>query len=86
MRIQGPHPSINMYKQLQQQKITKSNPQQKDQLNISNTAKKMQQNKLPEAKRAEYVQEIKNLVQSGEYKIDDDKLAQKMISFWSKGV
>lgn len=44
----------------------------------------MQQNQFHELKRSEYVEEIKDKVQSGEYKVDSEKMAQKMIDFWSK--
>lgn len=84
MKIQGPQPLLNTYKQLQQQQITKKNPQYQDQLNISAEAKKMQQNQFHELKRSEYVEEIKDKVQSGEYKVDSEKTAQKMINFLSK--
>lgn len=84
MKIQGPHPFINTYKQSQQQQLTKKSPDQKDQLDISSQAKKMQQHQLYESKRAEYVNDIKHLVQSGEYKVDHEKLAEKMMKAWSK--
>ena len=83
MKIQGPHPSINTYKQLQQHHTTKKQGHQKDQLNISDAAKKMQQTKSSDTKRAGYVNEIKTLVQSGEYKVDPEKIAGKMIDYWS---
>ena len=84
MKIQGPNPYINTYKNIKQPPVKKQPTNQKDQLNISTEAKQMQETKHHEMKRAEYVKDIKQSVQSGEYKVEHEKLAQKMIDFWSK--
>ncbi|MEI3607473.1 flagellar biosynthesis anti-sigma factor FlgM [Pseudogracilibacillus sp. SE30717A] len=84
MKIQGPNPLINAYKSQQQKQVIKKNDTQKDQLNISDAAKKMQMNEKHSVDRAKRIAELKKLVQSGEYKIDYEKTAQKMNSFWSK--
>lgn len=86
MKIQGPNPLINAYKQQRQNHITNKNKHQKDQLNISTEAKKLQQHKHYNIERSKYVDEIKQLVQSGEYKVEHDKTAQKMIDFWTKRI
>lgn len=57
----------------------------KDQVEISSQAKQLQEAKKPNEQRAKYVQEIKNAVQSGEYKIDVEATARKMIDFFTKG-
>lgn len=57
---------------------------QQDQLEISSEAMKLQENTKVNAKREAYVQEIKNRVESGQYEINYEKTAQKMIDFWSK--
>lgn len=85
MKIQGPNPFINAYRNQQQKHVTKKDNNQKDdQLNISKEAKKLQKNDTHATERRERVAEIKKLVQSGEYKIDYNKTAQKMIDFWTK--
>ncbi|MFD2044988.1 flagellar biosynthesis anti-sigma factor FlgM [Ornithinibacillus salinisoli] len=85
MKIQGPnHTNFNPYKnQIQKQQDYNKNASQKDQLEISNQAKQLQESEKVHPKREAYVQEIKNAVESGEYKINHEKTAQKMIEFWS---
>ncbi|OZU88802.1 flagellar biosynthesis anti-sigma factor FlgM [Virgibacillus indicus] len=86
MKINGPNQTnFNPYKnQIQKQNEVKKEINKKDQIEISSHAKQLQENEKPNAKRAAYVQEIKNAVESGEYKINHEKTAQKMIDFWSK--
>ncbi len=88
MKIQGPNPLINTYKQLQQQKkVSDKNPKlQADQLNISSEAKKMQESQQLEAKRSERVEELKQMVKQDTYQVNHEQLAQKMVDFWSRGV
>ncbi|PAV31013.1 flagellar biosynthesis anti-sigma factor FlgM [Virgibacillus profundi] len=86
MKINGPNQSnFNPYKnQIQKQMDYKKETNKQDQIEISSQAKQLQENEKPNAKRAAYVQDIKNAVDSGEYKINHEKAAQKMIDFWSK--
>lgn len=86
MKIQGPHLNhINAYKnQLQKNRESPYNKHRKDQLNISPEAKQLQQTKKMNNKRSEYVQQIKNEVESGKYKINYERTAQKITDFWSK--
>lgn len=85
MKIQGSNPLINAYRNQQQKHVTKKDLNQKDdQLNISQEAKNLQKSDTHSMERTKHVAEIKKLVQSGEYKIDFDKTAQKMIDFWAK--
>ena len=86
MKIQGPNPFINTYRNQQQKQVVNKTESQKDQLNISEKAIKLQQNDTHSIERTKYISEIKKQVQSGEYKIDYDKTAQKMIDFWTKRV
>lgn len=86
MKIQGPNPLINTYRQQQQKFKTNKNEQFKDQIKISTEAKKLQENNQIDIERSKYVNEIKQLVQSGEYKVEHDKTAQKMIDFWTKSI
>ncbi|WP_047980837.1 flagellar biosynthesis anti-sigma factor FlgM [Ornithinibacillus contaminans] len=86
MKINGANQTnFNPYKnQIQKQADYKKSVQQQDQLEISTQAMKLQENTKVNPKREAYVQEIKNQVESGQYKIDYEKTAQKMIGFWSK--
>lgn len=83
MKIQGPHPSINHYKQTQQQHFKEKSTLNKDQLNISDAARQMQKSNGTEAKRTDYINEIKNQVQTGNYEIEPEKIAEKIVDFWS---
>jgi len=84
MKIQGPNPLINAYRNQSQKQAIQKNDKHRDELNISAEAKKLQKNDAYAVERSKYVAEIKKLVQSGEYKVDYDKTAQEMIDFWSK--
>ena len=86
MKIDGPNAArLTAYKnQLQQQTEPKKATNRKDQLNISSEAKQLQETKKTATKRAAYVENIKNAVESGQYKVNYEKTAQKMIDFWSK--
>jgi negative regulator of flagellin synthesis FlgM len=86
MKVNGPNQTnFNPYKnQIQKQMEMKKVGLQKDQLEISTEALKLQENTKVSAKREAYVQEIKNRVESGQYEINYEKTAQKMIDFWSK--
>ena len=83
MKIQGPNPIIQQYRQQQRPSVSKASDKLNDQLNISAEAKHLQQQTTVSAERAAYVKEIKQLVQSGEYKVNHEKSAQKMIDFWT---
>ena len=86
MKVNGPNQTnFNPYKnQIQKQVEMKKVGKQQDQLEISSEAMKLQENIKVNAKREAYVQEIKNRVESGQYEINYEKTAQKMIDFWSK--
>ncbi|RKQ35580.1 flagellar biosynthesis anti-sigma factor FlgM [Oceanobacillus halophilus] len=85
MKINGPHQTnFNPYKNiLQKQANIKKEVNKQDQIEISNEAKQLQGNDKVSEKRAAYVQSIKNQVESGEYQVDPEKTAKKMIEFWS---
>ncbi|ASN04723.1 flagellar biosynthesis anti-sigma factor FlgM [Virgibacillus necropolis] len=86
MKIQGAnHTNFNPYKnQIQKQADMNKEVNQKDQLQISSQAKELQGNEKSTNERKAYVQEIKNAVQSGEYRVNPEKTASKMIAFWNK--
>lgn len=85
MKIQGPNLSkLVAYRSQLQQTDQKKKVNREDQLDISHAAKKLQESTKMNTQRAEYVQNIKKAVNSGQYEIDHEKVAQKMIDFWSK--
>ncbi|QKY69944.1 flagellar biosynthesis anti-sigma factor FlgM [Lentibacillus sp. CBA3610] len=86
MKIYGPdQTNFNPYKnQLQKQNDYSKGTDKKDQLEISNQAKEMLENQKTDSTRASHVQQIKDAVDKGDYKINYEKTAQKMIDFWSK--
>ena len=86
MKIQGPNPFINKYRNQQQKQVVHNTKSKNDELKISAKAKKLHQNDSTSIERSKYVADIKKRIQSGEYKIDYDKTAQKMIDFWTKNV
>lgn len=84
MKIQGPNPYLNAYKQTPHKNTSPNKTaSMKDKVNISSEAMKMHGTKQQETERTAYVNEIKESIKSGEYKIDHEQLAQKMIDFWT---
>ena len=85
LKIHGSNqPRVNPYqKQLQKYTQTCTEKQVKaDQLHISDQAKKMQELGDIHAARAQYVEAIKADVESGIYKVDPNKVAKGILSFW----
>ncbi|MEJ8778801.1 flagellar biosynthesis anti-sigma factor FlgM [Pseudogracilibacillus sp. ICA-222130] len=85
MKIQGPNPYLQIYNQQKQSSIRKKSDQRTDQLNISPEAKMMQMKQTEQSERAQYVQELKEKVQSGTYEINYEQVAEKMIDYWKWG-
>lgn len=82
MKIQGPNPYVQLYRQSQRVYTKeKTGLAKDDQLKISNEALKLQQSEGHLVRR-EKVKELKSLVQSGEYTIDYEQTAQKLVDFW----
>ncbi|MGM8364583.1 flagellar biosynthesis anti-sigma factor FlgM [Virgibacillus sp. W0181] len=87
MKIQGSNFSnLNAYKNHLQKPLDKHKTAKNDELNISNEAKQLQENNKTGQKRTAYVQEIKKAVDTGEYTVNPERSAQKMIDFWSKRI
>lgn len=86
MKIQGPNPYLQIYNQQKQSTIRKKSDQKTDQLNISQEAKMMQMKQTGQSERAQYVQELKEKIQSGTYEINYEHVAEKMIDYlkWGK--
>lgn len=86
MKINGPnHMNFNPYKQqLQKQADVQKASLRSDELQISKEALKLQEQGKPSEKRAAMVQDIKQRVENGDYQLDIEKTASKMIDFWRK--
>jgi len=85
LKIHGPNQTnINPYKhQAHKLDKIKNEVEREDRIEISNQAKHLQQKNKATIKREKQVDEIKQAVQSGDYKINYEKTAKKMIDFWS---
>lgn len=86
MKIQGPtHSQVNVYKEHTQKSIDKqSYKKQTDRLEISKEAQSLQKGNQSESKRAQYVNQIKQSYENGTYKVQPEKIAQKLMEKWSK--
>lgn len=82
LKIQGPNPYVQIYRNQLQSVQTNKKAQNKDELKISQEAFKLQNNELV-LERKKYVSQIKSQVQSGNYEIDYEKTAEKMLRFWN---
>jgi len=71
-------------KQMQVSKVEKTRPLQKeDQLQISSQAKEMFEKNIEiDVERQEKINTLKAQIQSGEYHISSDKVADKVRQFW----
>ncbi|MGE6487490.1 flagellar biosynthesis anti-sigma factor FlgM [Paenisporosarcina sp. NPDC076898] len=71
-------------KQMQVTQVGKTRPLQKeDQLQISNQAKELfEKNTEIDLDRQEKISTLKAQIQSGEYQIHSDKVADKIYQFW----
>ena len=68
---------------MQVTKTEKTRPIQKeDELQISSEAKEMYGKNIQAVERQEKINAIKAQVQSGEYKVDHQKVADKLFGFW----
>lgn len=85
MKIHGTNrPHINPYYEQQQRVKQAQHKQTKDHLEISEAAMKLQKNDKTTEKRQAFVNDIKQQVESGEYKINYEKTAQKFVDFFTK--
>ncbi|MCF6138759.1 flagellar biosynthesis anti-sigma factor FlgM [Pseudalkalibacillus berkeleyi] len=78
--------SNNPYKQQINKQNEQQNQQQvkQDQIQISKEALEMQKSGGASKERTERIEQLKNEVQSGNYKVDAEKVAQKFADFWTK--
>ncbi|MFC0299972.1 flagellar biosynthesis anti-sigma factor FlgM [Virgibacillus soli] len=86
MKIQGPNQTnFNPYKNIQK-KLTQQSAgiSKNDQLEISDMAKKLQDQGNIQTERKERIEKIKQAIDANEYKVNYEKTAQKMVDFWTK--
>lgn len=85
MKIQGPTQSqVNLYKDNTQKQPEKHTSKKRtDQLEISQAAQHLQKSNPAERMRAQYVNQIKQSYEAGTYKVHPEKVANKMINYWS---
>jgi len=86
MKVHGPNSYMQLYRNQMRQQHVKKSERKNDQLDISLEAKHLQMQQAQSVEREKYITELKQLVQSGEYKVNYDKTAQEMIDFWSRKV
>ncbi|TCT20454.1 FlgM family anti-sigma-28 factor [Melghiribacillus thermohalophilus] len=86
MKIQGPnHLNLNPYqKPYQQQAKMGKGKTSEDKVEISSEAKKMLETNPIADERKKKVEKLTEQVQSGEYNIDPETTAKKMIEFFRK--
>ncbi len=75
---------IQSYQKMQVTPAAKTKPLQKeDELQISNQAKAMfEKNASVDIERQEKIKMLKAQVQSGEYEVNSDKVAEQVFKFW----
>ncbi|SES71905.1 negative regulator of flagellin synthesis FlgM [Salinibacillus kushneri] len=85
MKIDGSNSvHLNPYqKQYQKQQSVNQSKKSEDKLEISNQAKEMLKGNEVKEARQKQIQQIKHDVQTGNYKVNYQETAQKMIDFWS---
>lgn len=85
MKIEGPTQSqVNLYKDnVQKQHEKPTSKKRTDQLEISQAAQHLQKSNPEERMRAQYVHQIKQSYEAGTYKVHPEKIAQKMMNYWS---
>lgn len=80
----NPLHSVNPYQKQQgvtsRKKVTTS---QRDEVQISSAAKQMQQTSQVSLDRQEKINQIKEKVDSGTYKVNPQEVARKFYEFWS---
>lgn len=89
MKIQGPNLSnINAYKKMYHTRteVKHKEANKEDKVNISNEAKQLQVGTQSTEERRQYVENIKQQVQTGQYQVNYEQTARKMIEYWSKRI
>jgi negative regulator of flagellin synthesis FlgM len=76
------NPYKNQVQDMRQEKVQSG--YKKDELQISDEAKKLLSSSKFDQERAEKVSEIKNQVDKGTYKVNVSETAKSIINFWQK--
>lgn len=86
MKIQRPNQThLNIYNnQMNNQLQKRESIKKQDQIQISNAAKQLQHDIKMNENRANYVENLKNKIETGQYEVDFNQTAEKMIEFWSR--
>ncbi|MEB1806674.1 MAG: flagellar biosynthesis anti-sigma factor FlgM [Bacillaceae bacterium] len=71
-------------KQVEKQTATNETKMKKDEIQISKAAMELQQSTKIDAARQEKVNELKEQIQSGNYKVDAQAVANKFYDFWNQ--
>lgn len=77
------NPYKKQVQDMKQEKVQSS--VKKDELQISDEAKKLLSNSKFETDRAEKISEIKSQVDKGTYKVNVSETVKSIINFWQKG-
>lgn len=75
--------NINPYNRQMEKMEGIAKASKRDKLEISTEAKELQKGNPIELERKQFVEELKNKVDSGQYEIEPKKIAEKMYSFWN---
>ncbi|MCR6095059.1 flagellar biosynthesis anti-sigma factor FlgM [Salipaludibacillus agaradhaerens] len=83
MKINPAH-SIQQYRKSQeaQQKVDQNKINQSDKVQISEAAKKMAEGSEISPERQEHVNQVKQQIENGTYKINHQEIAKKLYEFW----
>lgn len=86
MKIQRPNQThLNIYNNQMKSQLQKlESVKKQDRIQISNVAKQLQHDIKMSKNRANYVENLKNKVETGQYEVDFYQTAEKMIEFWSR--
>ncbi|MET3697656.1 FlgM family anti-sigma-28 factor [Bacillus oleivorans] len=77
-------PGMNPYKQTiaKQESILKQQPKGSDKIEISHTAKELQQQSTFVVDRQKKIEAIQTQIQNGTYKVEPEKVAKSLVDFF----
>ncbi|HWO77297.1 MAG TPA: flagellar biosynthesis anti-sigma factor FlgM [Bacillus sp. (in: firmicutes)] len=79
-------PGMNPYKQTfaKQESILKQQPTGSDKIEISHTAKELQQQSTFVTDRQKKIEAIQTQIENGTYKVDAEKVAKSLVDFFGE--
>ncbi len=80
------HVNLNPYNKQMEKMEGATKASKRDKLEISTAALELQKGNPIELERQKIVEDLKNKVDSGEYKIEPKQIAEKMYSFWNNEI